>query len=216
MIVKLDIGQKYILFSKRGAIANRKVVIESILNYDQVRVHLSQIQATILNEHVIITDDDLEGYLKNKFFYVSRTLSDNPEIIVIWDDILDVANTTLLSITQRYTLDLGIRVDNNHSLTEIENDIKTHILGNYSGKITVNLTRVGQVGASEDNSGEIEALQDQLNRAMAVVQQVSKLKSLETLIEALTNAQITENFKVIQANILNIESSIGNIAAMIK
>ncbi|MGL4950044.1 MAG: hypothetical protein ACRC5M_06650 [Anaeroplasmataceae bacterium] len=216
---KLKINSQFLLYTTYSTINNQKVKVVGVLNYDEAQAIPYSIKSLAINEKVIdLENGDTEGYLKDQLYFHCIVTDSNGDTspILVWDDIIDVNKTTMLSVTYTYSLALEVNSDVISNLPTIENSITTFINNTYNSTVKPTLISYGMESNTTDNtSRELAMYKELFESAKALADKMSTLKQIETLINYFAKDDMYAKVTGISESLSYIQDTVSSISEMI-
>jgi len=212
----LSIGKRYFLLTKSKTITGKRIHIVGLLNYEEAKKIPYDIGILAINERVIPEASIVttEAYFKDKYFYWCKSIdTDDNSQYVIWDDIIDMVNTTMLNAEFDYKLSLIIGTDVDFTANSIIEFIKSTIAQQYGSKVLVNMDTIGY---DMSKMTDKEIFQDQLKDYKALLDSLRNLQPLTSTLNKLIGLDISSVYDKINKQMTDINANIGAIASNLR
>ena len=214
--MSLLLGKKYFLLTKNKSIPGKRVQLVGSVTYDEALKLPYSIGVLAINERVIAdtSSTSMESYFKDKIFFWAKSIDsgDNNQYVV-WDDVVDFSNTTMLNAEFDYKMSLVVGLDVDFTTNSVIEYIKTAIANQYGTKVQLSIDTVGY---DPSVMSEKEIFEDQLKKYQALMESLKSLQPLISVLSKLTTFDISGVYESIKAQMDDINGNIGAIAANLR
>lgn len=220
---KLELGKKYIIYTKEGTIEATKIIIVSILAYGETSRVPYALDSLFYNEKKEYSKDNTENtnyYLIDKAYYhcfelnSDGTYDDTNEQFLIWDDIIDFNKTVKLETEYSFKVNMKVDYDSEFSKKEVSDSIISHVKTKFGNN--KDIIDIQDWGTGQNPHDLISIYEEKLKYSDSLLDRLSQLKSLEPMINKLIETDFNAIITSIQSDISNINSDLNRISAQLR
>lgn len=207
----LTIGKKYFLLTKNKTVSGIRMQVVGIVNYTEAAKLPYSIDVLAVNEKVIsdTSDDTLVEYFADKTFYWCKDIANNT-VYVLWDEIIDMTGTTMISAEYDYRMKINVGVDVDFTIGSVLEFIKTAVANEYGTKVQLVLESYGYDSSTLSDK---EIFENQIKEYKSILETFKNLQPLTASLNKLITFDISGTYTKLSQQLAEIEGNIGSIAS---
>jgi hypothetical protein len=207
----LTIGKKYFLLTKNKTVSGIRMQVVGIVNYTEAAKLPYSIDVLAVNEKVIsdTSDDTLVEYFTDKTFYWCKDIT-NDTVYVLWDEIIDMTGTTMISAEYDYRMKINVGVDVDFTIGSVLEFIKTAVANEYGTKVQLVLESYGYDSSTLSDK---EIFENQIKEYKSILETFKNLQPLTASLNKLITFDISGTYTKLSQQLAEIEGNIGSIAS---
>lgn len=225
----LSIGKSYNLSTIQKSIVKNKIKVVGFLNYNEALKIPYNIRNLAINEKIINLDNGDETYLQSQNYYKcvildsSNQTIETSDYILVWDDIIDTTDTTELNVIYNLSVDVTINPASDVQISEVIERIKSNISSNFNNEVSVNI-KINNVSSNVSLDSNTDQLMNNISQMEELLKQasnslltlVSLKNSSQTLIDKITNLNVSTNLTEMAQNLDEIKTTVDDIYSAVK